>query len=181
MKHKSIQPAVITREEPPKVQQTPNGARMICPYCTPPHVLIPGQQSACGTTLKVSAVQIIIPARTANEKKLRCLKCGEVGRAPMVQCGGGYVHRHDCKPGTQVLPAPPPYSAKAERVYNMKAGWMKEFLEKRYGRAQCVKEVNVDGVETGNILSYFFLKEANHDRRSSEGKHPAVDTDQPVS
>jgi hypothetical protein len=86
------------------------------------------------------------------------MKCHEVGKGPMVRSGGGYVHQEDCVPGTTVLTQPPPNSKTAERVYRLKPGWWKKFMEKRYGKARCVKEIDVDGNETGKILSYFFQK-----------------------
>ncbi len=155
---KAFKPQVITRELPPKVRQTKDGYQLMCPFCIPPHPIVPGQQASCGTEVKVSAVQTVIPARTANDKGLRCMKCHEVGKGPMVRSGDGFVHQADCAPGTTVLTNPPPNSRFARRVYNMKDGWLKRWMEKRNGKAQCVKEIDPQGNETGKILSYFFLK-----------------------
>lgn len=76
----------------------------------------------------------------------------------MVRSGNGFVHLDDCVPGTKVLTEPPPNSKLAERIFNLKDGWLKKWLEKRWGTARCVKEIDVEGNETGKILSYFFQK-----------------------
>jgi len=131
---------------------------MLCPFCVPPHPLVPGQQAACGTVVRVTAIQTVVPARTAHKYDLRCLKCHETGGGPMVRSGNGYVHQADCVPGTRILTEPPPNSKFAERVFGMKDGMPRRFIENRYGKAQCVREVDVDGNETGKILSYFFQK-----------------------
>ena len=159
--HKSnggLKPQVITRELPPKVRKMERGLQLMCPFCVPTHPIVPGQESLCGTSVKVTAIQTIIPARTANDKGLRCMKCHVVGKGPMVRSGNGFVHKEDCVPGTKVLNEPPPHSGLAQFVYNMKDGRLKTWIEKRQGRAQCVKEIDVEGNETGKILSYFFLK-----------------------
>ncbi|RPJ19474.1 MAG: hypothetical protein EHM33_30220, partial [Chloroflexi bacterium] len=119
MKHKNFRSAVITRELPPRMQKTPKGIQMICPFCVPSHSLVPGQESVCGTIVKVTAVQTIIPQRTVSDRGLHCLKCGE-GRGKMVRFGAGFVHIEDCKPGTKLLAVPPPHSKFAERVFKMK-------------------------------------------------------------
>lgn len=158
MKHKTFRPIVNTRELPPKVRQTPNGFQLLCPFCIPTHVIVPGQSATCGTELKLTAIQTVIPARTANDKQLRCMKCHVVGKGPMVRFGGGFVHREDCQPGTKLLIDPPPHSKLAQRVYHLKDGHLKRWLERRYGKAQYVGEVDNAGNETGKILSYFFQK-----------------------
>lgn len=152
-------PLVNTRESTPRAQQTPKGMKLLCPFCVPPHELIPGQQANCGTIVKLSAVQTTIPARTVRDKGLICTKCGE-GGGIMVPFYGQYIHLNDCKPGTTVVaPDAYQYSKLAERVFNMKPGLIKRWYEKRNGRAEAVKEIDPQTRErTGKILGYVFMK-----------------------
>lgn len=157
MKHKNFRPPVNTRELPPKVRQGEKGIQLLCPFCQQTHVIVPGQESACGTTLKVTAIQTIIPARTVRDKGLTCIKCHESGGI-MVRYMGGYVHLEDCKPGTMLMTELPPFSKFAERVFKMKVGRVKAFLEKRYGHAEQIQEIDPAGNKTGKIMGYVFLK-----------------------
>lgn len=165
MKKNSFRPPITTREQPPKLRQSKDGVQVLCPFCNPPHPLIPGQESTCGTTLKVTALQTIIPQRTARDKGLKCLKCGETGRGEMVRFGNGFIHLVDCKPETRLIASPPPNNRLAERVFKLKDGRVKAWLEGRFGRAQVVEDIT-----TGQVHSYFFLKV-----KAQNGKHPATD------
>lgn len=158
MKHKGPRPIVTTRELPPKVRQSEKGIQMLCPFCVPAHSIVPGQETACGTELKITAVQTIIPHRTVHDKGLKCIKCHEEGRDPMVRYMNGYVHVPDCTPGTRLLAQPPEFSKFAAQVFKLKDGRVKTWLEKRYGRVQQVQEIDALGEETGKVLGYFFLK-----------------------
>lgn len=148
-----LKPEVTTRELPPRVQRLEKGMQLMCPFCVPPHPIVPGQESQCGTTIRVSAVQTLIPLRTVRDKKLVCMKCKETGKGPMARFGNGFIHAEDCKPGTMVMTEHPPFSKLAERVYKMKDGLAKKFLIGRFGEPQETRETATD-----KVAGYFFLK-----------------------
>lgn len=150
-----IKPIVNTREAPPRIKQLDKGVQLMCPFCPVPHPIVPGQETSCGTVLKVTAVQTTIPQRTVHDKGLECVKCHVVGKGVMVRYGNGFIHLEDCLPGTTLVPPEAvQFSKWAERVYKMKPVWLKKWLEERYGHSQEVRDVNNDG----KILGYTFQK-----------------------
>lgn len=155
MKHKTFRPALTTRELSPKLRQTNSGIQILCPFCTPSHPIIPGQESTCGTILRVTAVQTVIPARTVRDKDLKCVKCHKSGGV-MVRYMNGFIHLEDCAPGTKLLAQPPKFNRLAGYVFNLPEK-LRAQVEKRTGKAQRVDEIDADGKETGKTLGYFFL------------------------
>lgn len=153
-------PEVLTRELPPKVEQSKSGASILCPFCAIPHPIHLGDQAPCGTSLRVTAVQAILPEKTVKKHNLSCLKCHE-GGGEMVPFNQGYVHLHDCTPGTRMLVAAPRFSPVAKVVYKAPK-WLHALSEKWLGKAEKVLEVDGEGKETGKVLGYFFLKADNH-------------------
>jgi len=131
----------------------------MCPFCEIPHPLELGQDAACGTVLKISAVQTTYPARTVKKHNLVCVKCHK-GGGEMVQFNRGFVHVHDCSPNTKLMAAPPKFSPLARVVYFMTPA-VRKVMEKRYGLAKQVAEVDEKGKETGKVLGYFFYKAGN--------------------
>jgi hypothetical protein len=133
-----------------------HGVQIMCPWCSPSHALNPAESSPCGTSLKLTAVQTILPARLVREKKLTCVKCrGNSGE--MVPYMNGFIHIAECAPGTFLLRDQPSYSLLARMVYKTPTR-IRKFLEKLTGPAKEVKEVDPSGSETGRIIGYFFLK-----------------------
>lgn len=149
-------PEVHVRESPPRVKELPSGVQVLCPFCDIPHPIMVGQDSPCGTTLKVTAVQTLLPARTTKKHGLKCMKCGQTG-GEMIPLSGGFVHIADCAPGTRLLASPPPFSRWAQLVHKFPKQ-LKTIIEKRTGFAKEVKEVTPEGAETGRVLGYFFFK-----------------------
>lgn len=156
-KHKGTRSEIKVREASPGLNQTKDGVEVMCPFCTPPHPLLPGADSPCGTTLKVTAVQSILTSHGSKQQDIRCIKCHQAGGGDMVRYRGGFVHLHDCLPGTKLLAEPPRFSKMARAVFGMPA-WMRGGVEKRLGKAQQVKEIDPQGKETGRVLGYFFWK-----------------------
>lgn len=156
MKKKTFRPSTTTRELPPKLIQTKEGVQVYCPFCTPPHPIVPGQESTCGTTMKVTAVQTVIPARTVRDRDLKCIKCHKSG-GEMVKYMNGFIHLEDCMPGTRLLSQPPKFSKLAEYVFKLPEK-VRARVEKSLGKVQRVDEIDADGKETGKTLGYFFLK-----------------------
>lgn len=148
-----IKPEFTTRESPPKVMKLEKGMQLMCPFCVPPHPIVPGQESTCGTRIEVRAVQTVIPLRTVRDKGLVCMKCKETGKGPMARFGNGFVHVEDCKPDTMVMTDHPPFSKLAERVYHMNDGWWKKMMISRFGDPQETRETATD-----KVAGYFFLK-----------------------
>ena len=142
------------RELPPKVKNTPEGVQVSCPFCTPPHPILPGVESACGTTLKVTAVQTILTAHASKFNKVICVKCGESG-GEMVKYMNSYVHLVDCKPDTKLLAEMPAMNKWAKVVIKLPE-WLRRPVEKRTGHAQEVREIDAEGKETGRVLGHFF-------------------------
>jgi hypothetical protein len=147
---------IQTREALPGVDRTKEGVHLMCPFCFPTHPLMPNEDAPCGTVLKVTAIQTIIPERMVRMEKLVCLKCHK-GDGAMVQYMNGFIHLHECTPGTQLLRIPPRYNAMAGVVYKLPKGLRKQ-AEKFTGVSQQVREILPDGTETGKIIGYFFLK-----------------------
>jgi hypothetical protein len=146
---------VRVREAPPKVNPTKKGVEVLCPFCQPPHAILPGVET-CGTTLKVMAVQTVLKNHATRYNKIPCLKCHQIG-GEMVRYNNGFIHLVDCLPGTRLLTAPPKFSNTARIIFKLPAGARKR-MERAFGRAQECREIDADGQETGKILGYFFLK-----------------------
>ena len=156
-KSKSTRSEIKVREAPPGLNQTKAGVEVLCPFCTPPHPLLPGASAPCGTTLKVTAVQTILTSHGSKQQDIKCVKCHQSGGGEMVRYNNGFVHLYDCAPGTKLLAVPPKFSRTAKMIYGLPA-WMRTGVEKRTGKAQQVKEIDPQGKETGKILGYFFWK-----------------------
>ena len=115
-------PELKTREALPRVKNEGKGVLLMCPFCEIPHPVSVGQDSACGTTLRVTAVQTIVPARTVHKRSLQCFKCGKSG-GEMVPFNQGFIHLIDCVPGTKVMAEPPArFSRWAQMVSGLPAG-----------------------------------------------------------
>jgi hypothetical protein len=152
----NFKPEVRIREMPPRVQEVGKRAQVMCPFCEIPHPLELGQDSACGTVLKISAVQTVYPIRTVNKHKMTCVKCKK-GGGEMIKYNHGYVHLLECAPHTKLMASAPEFSRLARAVYFMTPP-VRKVLEKRYGLAKQVVEVDEHGQDTGNVLGYFFYK-----------------------
>lgn len=152
-------PQVKTREEHPIPRREKNGVLLMCPFCKPTHPIIPGKPTACGTTLRVTAVQKIISARTVRIEGLTCVKCGEKGKGEMVQYFNSFVHVEECAPDVQLLSSIPNYSKWAEIVFNLPEK-LRDRVEKVTGMVQVVQGLTPDGEETGEVEGYFFAKPA---------------------
>jgi len=145
------------RELAPKLRQSKEGIQILCPFCEPTHPILPGQISTCGTTLRVTALQTVMPSRVSQAENIACIKCHKVGHGDMVRYMNGFVHLEDCAPGTKLLAHPPAFSRTARLVFNLPAK-LRTAAEKRTGKAQRVDEIDAEGKETGKTLGYFFLK-----------------------
>lgn len=157
-KNTTIKPEVTLRELPPKTKQTSNDLELLCPFCVVPHPISAGQDAMCGTTLHVSAVQTVYPARTVHKHKMVCIKCGG-GDGEMVRYNNSTVHLIDCRPDVQLAAQQPKYTWLAKLVYQLHPK-IKKIVQKRTGYAKAVEEIDVKGVKTGKILGYFFYKQA---------------------
>jgi hypothetical protein len=154
-----------TREQVPSVQATKEGSQILCPFCKPTHPLAPSEPSSCGTILKLTAVQTIVPSRVARINKIVCVKCHQ-GGGDMVQYMSGYIHLIECDPKTRLLPTMPEFNWFAGLVFNSK---IRQTLEKYTGIAQQVREIDQKGTETGKILGYFFLPKQKGMTNGSSG------------
>lgn len=156
-KHSSFQrPMFRTREALPSMFKTKIGVQILCPFCKPTHAIAPGEPSPCGTVLKLTAVQDIIPTRIVRIQNLKCLKCHE-GGGEMVPYMGGFVHLNDCDPKVRLLPQHPNYNPFAGMVFRMPQR-ARAAIEKITGRAQRVDEIDGEGNHTGKVMGYFFMK-----------------------
>lgn len=152
----TIKPEVTIRELPPKTRQNGKDLEILCPFCKIPHTIGVNQDSACGTSLHVSAVQTVYPARTVHKHKMVCIKCGESG-GEMVRYNNSTIHLIDCRPEVQLAAALPEFSRFSKFVFSLPPN-IKAIIQKFTGIAKEVKEVDGHGVETGKILGYFFYK-----------------------
>jgi len=152
----TIKPEVMVREMPPKTRQTGDNLEILCPFCKIPHTIGVNSDSACGTSLHVSAVQTVYPARTVHKHKMVCIKCGE-GGGEMVRYNNSTVHLVDCRPDVQLVAEQPKYSPGARFVFSLHPK-LKAIIQKFTGIAKDVREVDAKGAETGKILGYFFFK-----------------------
>ena len=150
-------PETRTREAPPRMSTSKEGVTLLCPFCNPSHPIVPGTPSLCGTSLRVTAVQTVISARMARMEKIVCLKCKKSSGGDMVAYMNGYIHLHDCAPGTHLITTPPKYSRFAKVVFGLHPR-LRDKIEKRTGKAQRVDEIDPNGNETGRVIGYFFQK-----------------------
>jgi len=156
MKYHSKRSEVKVREMPPKVEATKKGVLILCPFCVPTHTILPGIESPCGTTLKVTAIQTYYTSHATRHSDIHCLKCGLAG-GEMVKYRNGYVHLYDCKPGTKLLTEIPPLSKIAGIVFKLPAR-LRTYLEKHMGAVKELQEIDQEGKNTGKVLGYFFWK-----------------------
>lgn len=132
---------------------------LLCPFCEIPHPVGVGKVSACGTELRVTAVQTLIPTRTVHKHNLTCFKCGKSG-GEMVPFNEGYIHLIDCVPGTKVMAEPPgKFSPAAKFVYGLPV-WMRSPIERYAGVVKRIDGIDAKGKETGETLGYIFYREA---------------------
>lgn len=150
-------PAIKTREDHPIPRPRKDGIDLLCPFCKPTHPIFPGKPNACGTTLRVTAVQQIISARTVRIEGLTCIKCRQTGKGEMVHYMNGYVHVEECAPEIQLLTEIPAYSKWAEWVYKLPER-IRDQVEKLTGVVQIVHGLSPNGEETDRIEGYFFKK-----------------------
>lgn len=163
-----VRPVVKTREALPGISREKEGTLLMCPFCKPSHPLVPNEPTPCGTELKVTALQTIIPARLARKEGLVCLKCHQTGTGEMVRYMNGFIHLQDCVPGTQLLRTAPNYTALARLVYGLPKH-VRARAEKVTGEAHQVLEIDAQGKETGKVVGYFFMKgKANATRTTPE-------------
>lgn len=156
MKYKAVKSDVKTRELPPKVVKTKKGVMIQCPFCNPPHAILPGVESQCGTTLKVTAVQKYLNSHATRHNQLHCLKCGQVG-GEMVRYRNGFVHMQECAPETKLMTEIPPLSNAARLVYKLPPK-LRALIEKRTGEVKELQEIDKEGKPTGVVLGHFFWK-----------------------
>jgi len=149
-------PEVKVRELPPRIKVMDDGVQISCPFCEIPHPIQVNQDSACGTSMRVTAVQTIYPARTVHKHNLICIKCKK-SDGEMVSFNNGFVHLSDCSPGTKLIVNQPIYSKWAELVYRMPPR-LRKLIERNTGSAKEVKEIDAQGIDTGKVLGYFFFK-----------------------
>lgn len=147
------------REAIPNPRTLPQGTQLLCPFCIPTHPLMPSQPSACGTVLKVTAVQMVYTKRTVMSKKMLCVKCKQ-GGGEMIAYMNSYVHLPDCQPAVKLLPNLPDFNWWAERVYKLPER-ARDWIEKYTGKVQYVKEIDKQGEKTGKVLGYFFFPKNN--------------------
>lgn len=155
MKHKPAPNPVRTREAVPLTRK--GSKEIYCPFCQPSHVILPGKPTTCGTEIQVKAVQYMITQHTAKQKGITCMKCHKDTGGNMVACMNGFIHVHDCAPGTVVLSSEPKYDKWAEKVYKLPAK-VRKMIEKKMGEVKRIDEIDAQGKETGKILGYFFYK-----------------------
>ena len=157
MKYSPPKNPIKTREARPITRKTKNGAELLCPFCHPEHVILPGKPTTCGTTIQVVAVQKMITQHTAKQHNITCMKCHQSTGGDMVACMNGFIHTFDCAPGTVVLSAEPKYSKWAEKVFHLPEK-VRKVIEKKMGEVKEIAEIDAKGKETGKILGYFFYK-----------------------
>lgn len=150
-------PEFITRELLPKVREEGKNVILECPFCEVSHPVSIGKMSACGTQLRVMAVQVVVPKRTVHKRGIKCFKCGE-GDGEMVQFNQGFAHLVNCRPDMVVMTQPPgEFSVWAERVYKLPT-WIRGKVEKFTGIVRRVDEIDPQGKETGKTLGFIFTR-----------------------
>jgi hypothetical protein len=156
-RHGSLpKPPFRIREAFPKMVRTDQGVQIVCPFCTPAHPLTPGEPASCGTTLKLTAEQRILPSRITRMNHVKCLKCQQEG-GEMIQYMNGFVHLEECNPKTRLLPDLPKFNPMAGIVIKMPGG-IRKLIEKSTGVSQAVHEIDGSGNVTGKVLGHFFMK-----------------------
>jgi len=157
-KYNAPKPPIRTREAYPLSRKNKDKhIELMCPFCLPPHVILPGKPSTCGTEIQVKAVQKMITQRTARQNGIKCMKCHSDTGGNMAQCMNGFVHTYDCAPGVVVMSSEPKYNKLAAQVYKLPAS-VRKVIEKRMGEVKQIGEIDADGKDTGKILGYFFYK-----------------------
>lgn len=157
MSHKrNNRPDIRVRELPPTVRTTKQGTELLCPFCKPPHPILPNEATPCGTQIRVIAVQTIYSKHTVAHEKMICVKCKQ-GGGEMIQYMNSFVHLQDCNPNLKLLPQMPEFDRMAGVVFKLPAK-LRAFVEKRTGIAQQVEEIDTQGNKTGKVLGYFFMK-----------------------
>ena len=156
-KYKAPKNPVKTREAMPLTRKTKKGTEILCPFCTPPHPIIPTQPTPCGTEIQIKAVQYMITRHTAKQRGITCMKCHKDVAGDLVACQNGFIHTFDCAPGTVILSQEPKYNKMAARVFKMPPK-VRKAIEKKMGEVKEIAEVDVNGKPTGKILGYFFYK-----------------------
>lgn len=135
---------------------------LLCPFCSDHHVILPNQQSPCGTRIEVQAVQEIFRARTVRQQGLICVKCKK-GSGEMIRYGEAFIHLKECNPGMKLIHQMPPSSKLAHLVFSLPKFWRGQ-VEKIVGyEAQQIQVMDETGETTGEIAGYFF--------RRINGKH----------
>ena len=114
------------RTAPARIEMTKNGAKILCPYCYPPHQIITETPASCGTVLELVAVQNVFSG-------IDCALCGESG-GTLIKIGETYRHDHDCTPGKTIFAVPPPKSMFAAMFWRAPK-FLTMFVARRYGRA----------------------------------------------
>ena len=99
------------RSAPPRIEAVKDSVRILCPFCQPPHEILPDRQSPCGTSLELKAVQ-----RTFTH--VACALCGQ-SQGTLVKRGERMIHDYDCTPGAKIYTVPPPRSRMAGIVWKL--------------------------------------------------------------
>ena len=166
---------LTTRTGVPKIMKDKQGnAILLCPFCKPSHALQPNIPAMCGTTLKLTAEQVVVRAK--YDKNFICVKC-QKGGGEMVQYQNGYIHTFECNPGKVTMLEPPVYTRFADIVFHMKNKRLKKLIEGYKGQSMPVEEIDQKGNKTGITLGYFFFKQ----KKVADAKHIENDSGQPVS
>lgn len=153
----SKKPLVQTRELPPVVVKTKSGAEIRCPFCDDHHVLLAGEESTCGTSVEVRAVQQVISSRLSRVENIHCMKCHKPG-GEMVRYRNGFIHTYNCSPDTKLLQDTPKMSILAQLVYKSSPK-IREFLERFTGQACQIQEIDSEGNKTGKVIGYSFWRD----------------------
>lgn len=143
-----------------------NGIRLLCPFCSDHHPLMPDQESSCGTRIEVTAVQEVFPARFVHKERMTCVKCNQ-GSGEMVRYGSGFVHLAECSPGTNLLHDVPHNDRLAQFVSGLPK-FARSALEKVSGRTvEKVFELEPDGNRNGKVVAHFFRNLKAHGEQKS--------------
>lgn len=164
---RNTKPPFRLREDMPRMTQTKEGAVIWCPFCVPSHSLTPGQPALCGTQLKLTAVQTVIPARVVRLQKLTCLKCHQSGEGEMVPYMNGYIHLEDCAPETNLLKSQPDFQRTADWAFHLPKSLRTQFCKLIDRWPQEVREIDATGKETGKIIGYFWMKGSDNVTRAT--------------
>lgn len=155
-KKNSVKPFVKERVDIPKIVKDKNGAAiLLCPFCSPSHPLRADQATACGTIVRVQAVQTVFRSNYSH-KNMVCVKCGKGGGDMVTWQNNAFVHVHDCSPGVTAMNEPPKMSKAAGIIYNFPPV-LRRIAEAAWGKTMKVDEVTPDGKRTGVVLGHFFL------------------------